>query len=238
MKGGRLRVTVVIPARNEEGQVRDAIRSARSAGADEVIVVDGASADATARIAAAEADRVVSAPAGRALQMNEGAAAASGEVLVFLHADTRLPAGALDHVREAVSKGAGGGAFRVRFAVSPGAGLYRRAFLWLTGRMIGVRARLFRAYTGDQAIFVRRDLFQEIGGYPPVPLMEDVILSRLLARRSKTALLRSRVKTSARRFEENGPLRTILLMWGLRAAHALGLSPSLCASAYSLLKRG
>lgn len=238
MSGGRLRVSVVIPALNEEERLAEAIRSAREAGADEVIVADGGSADETARIGSATADLCVAAETGRARQMNAGAAAASGEILLFLHADTRLPRGAGDAVRKAVSGGAGGGAFAVRLGLSADATAYRKAVLRLAERMIGVRARLFRAYTGDQALFIRRDLFRAMDGYPEIPLMEDVALSRMMTRRARTVLLPDRVVTSARRWEAHGPLRTILLMWGLRLAHRLGMSPARCAEIYGRGRRG
>lgn len=226
-------VSVIIPALNEEESVAAAILSARRAGADEVIVVDGGSADGTVAAARPLADRVIRCPAGRALQMNAGARASRGEVLVFLHADTALPAGSADAVRGAVSgDGVVGGAFSVGLAVSPRVSALRRAVLALTGRMINIRARLFRAYTGDQAIFVLRDAFERIGAFPEIPLMEDVELSRRMTRHGKTVLLPVRVATSARRWEARGILPTILLMWTLRIAYLLGMTPQRCARRY------
>ncbi|MGE5188786.1 MAG: TIGR04283 family arsenosugar biosynthesis glycosyltransferase [Gemmatimonadota bacterium] len=226
-------VTVVVPALNEAGCVAAAIRSARDAGADEVIVSDGGSEDGTAAAARPLADAVVAAPRGRASQMNAGARASSGDVLLFLHADTRLPHGAIAAVRAAVARnGIDGGAFRVRLATSAAASRATKALLRLVGRMIDVRARVFRAYTGDQGIFVVRRVFEEMGGYPEIPLMEDVALSRMLRERGRTALLPVRIATSARRWESRGPARTILLMWGLRLAHRLGMSPGRCARLY------
>ena len=165
--------------------------------------------------------------------MNAGVRASSGDILLFLHADTTLPPGSLDAVRAAV-RGGGvlGGAFSVRLSASPSSSLYRKAILRLIGRMIGVRSRIFRAYTGDQAIFVRRDAFEAIGGYPEIPLMEDVEFSRRLASRGRTLLLPARIRTSGRRWEAFGPVRTILLMWGLRLAYLLGMPPARCAELY------
>ncbi len=226
-------VSVVIPALNEAGRIGAAIRSARDAGADEVVVADGGSEDGTAEAARPLADAVVAAPRGRAAQMNAGARISSGDVLLFLHADTLLPPGAVGSVRKAVTEdGVAGGAFAVRLGMSPEASSTRKALLRLIARMINARARLFRAYTGDQGIFVARRVFEEMGGYPEIPLMEDVELSRLLVRRGRTALLPARITTSARRWEDRGPARTILLMWGLRLAHRLGMSPARCARIY------
>ncbi len=225
-------VSVVIPALDEAGCIGDAIRSARDAGADEVVVADGGSADGTAEAARPLADAVIVSPRGRAAQMNAGARTASGEVLLFLHADTLLPPGAIGAVRGAIGAGAVGGAFAVRLGVSPGATPACRALLRITARMINARARCVRAYTGDQGIFVTREAFEAVGGYPEIPLMEDVELSRLLARRGRTALLPGPVVTSARRWESRGPVRTIFVMWGLRLSHRLGMSPARCARIY------
>lgn len=226
-------VSVIIPTLNEAGCVGNAIRSARDAGAGEVVVADGGSEDGTVAAARPLSDAVVVAPGGRGAQMNAGARASSGNILLFLHADTLLPPGAIGAVRNAVARdGAVGGAFAVRLGLSAEASPARKALLRLTARMINVRARLFRAYTGDQAMFVARETFEAMGGYPEIPLMEDVELSRRLARRGRTALLPVRVTTSARRWERRGPVRTILLMWGLRLAHRLGMSPARCARFY------
>jgi rSAM/selenodomain-associated transferase 2 len=228
-----VRVSVILPALNEEASLPAAIRSAREAGADEMIVVDGGSTDGTVEAARLLADIVIGRPAGRAAQMNAGVRSSSGDILVFLHADTLLPPGSLDVVRAAVGEGGiSGGAFSVRLAVSPSSSLYRKAILRLTGRMIGVRSRIFRTYTGDQAIFIRRDAFDSIGGFPEIPLMEDVEFSRRIAARGKTVLLPVRISTSGRRWETFGPVRTILLMWGLRLAYSLGMPPARCAELY------
>ncbi len=233
MTAARSAVSVIIPALDEEASLPGTIRSARAAGADELIVVDGGSADGTLDVARALADIALSQPPGRAAQMNAGARASSGEILLFLHADTRLPDGSLDAVRAAVLRGGClGGAFSVRLEISPGASSYVKAMLRITGRMIRFRSRLFRAYTGDQGIFARREAFEAIGGFPEVPLMEDVAFSRSLTRLGRTMLLPVRITTSGRRWESFGPARTIFLMWGLRLAHRLGMSPERCAEIY------
>ena len=227
------RISVIIPALNEEASIARAIRSCRDAGPCEVIVVDGGSRDRTVEIASGRADAVIIAPRGRAAQMNAGAAVARGEILLFLHADTLLPGESVPAVLGALQDpGVIGGAFRVRLVASPGAGRYVRATLWITGRMIGARASVARAFTGDQAIFVRAETFRSVGGYPEIPLMEDVELSRRMRRSGKTVLLPLRVETSGRRWETWGPLRTVLFMWRLRIGYLLGRTPSRCAEAY------
>jgi rSAM/selenodomain-associated transferase 2 len=226
-------ISVIIPALDEEASIARAIRSCREAGPCEVIVVDGGSRDRTVEIARGEADAVIIAPRGRAAQMNAGAAAARGEVLLFLHADTLLPVGSVPAVLGALRDPAViGGAFRVRLTASAGAGRYVHAALGVTGRMIGARAWVARAFTGDQAIFARGEAFRAVGGYPEIPLMEDVELSRRMRRAGKTVLLPLRVETSGRRWEAWGPLRTVLFMWRLRIGYLLGRTPSRCADAY------
>jgi rSAM/selenodomain-associated transferase 2 len=198
-----------------------------------VIVADGGSRDRTVEIARAQADAVIAAPRGRASQMNAGAAVARGEVLLFLHADTLLPGEAVPAVLGALQDpGVVGGAFRVRLAASAGAARYARTALLVAGRMIGARAYVARAFTGDQAIFVRAAAFRAFGAYPEIPLMEDVELSRRMRRAGKTVLLPLRVETSGRRWEAWGPLRTVLFMWRLRIGYLLGRTPSRCADAY------
>lgn len=224
---------MVIPALDEEASIARAIRSCREAGPCEVIVVDGGSRDRTPEIAGAGADAVIAAPRGRAAQMNAGAAAARGEALLFLHADTLLPGGSVSAVLGALRDPAVvGGAFRVRLAASRDAGQYVRAALWITGRMIGARGAVSRSYSGDQAIFVRAETFRSVGGYPEIPLMEDVELSRRMRRAGRTVLLPLRVETSGRRWEAWGALRTVLFMWRIRIGYLLGRTPSRCAEAY------
>jgi len=227
------RISVIIPALDEEASIDRAIRSCRDAGPCEVIVVDGGSRDRTVETASGRADAVIAAPRGRAAQMNAGAGAAVGEILLFLHADTLLPMGSVPAVLGVLQDPAAiGGAFRVRLAASRSAGWYVRATLRITGRMIGARAAVSRSYTGDQAIFVRAEAFRAVGGYPEIPLMEDVELSRRMRRAGKTVLLPLRVETSGRRWESWGPLRTVLFMWRLRIGHFLGRTPSRSAEAY------
>ncbi len=175
----------------------------------EVIVVDGGSADTTATLAAVAADAVLHSPPGRARQMNTGAAAALGEVLLFLHADTRLPEGADAAIARALQAGARWGRFDVRITgASP-------AFP-LIAALMNQRSRLTGIATGDQALFIERSLFMQIGAYAELPLMEDVELCTRLRAVARPACLRERVLTSGRRWESRGVWRTVFLMWRLR----------------------
>jgi rSAM/selenodomain-associated transferase 2 len=217
------RLTVVVPALNEAPGISaclERLAPLRSRG-HEVIVVDGGSTDATARLAAPLADRVIAAPRGRAAQMNAGAAAAAGDALVFLHADTRLPPQADRLVGEALVAHAWG-----RFDVAIDSDDPRLAVIAF---FINRRSRLTGIATGDQAIFVRRDAF---AGFPPIALMEDVAFSRAMKRVSPPACLAARVVTSARRWERRGVARTVLLMWRLRYDYWRGADPDELARRY------
>lgn len=222
-----LRISIVIPVLDEEAVIADCLAAlARDPGAGiETIVVDGGSRDATRTLAAARADRVLTAPPGRARQMNAGAAAAAGDVLLFLHVDTRLPDGWRAGVAEAVAAGSGWGRFDVRLSG-------RRFAFRLIEAGMNRRSRLTGVATGDQAMFVRRDVFEAFGGFPDIPLMEDVAMSKRLRRRGRPACLRLRVVTSSRRWEERGIARTVVLMWWLRLAYVLGASPATLAGWY------
>lgn len=212
------RISVIIPTLNEERTLPAAIDSARAPEVCEVIVVDGGSGDGTWQVAAALADVVVRAPQGRARQMNEGARLARGDVLLFLHADTRLPPGFGRAVTACLADPkVVGGRFDVR--LDPATPLLR-----LTAFLINLRSRWTRIATGDQAQFVRREVFARLGGFPDQPLMEDVELSRALKRAGRVACLRQRVATSSRRWLRHGPLRTITLMWTLRLLYFCGVS--------------
>jgi rSAM/selenodomain-associated transferase 2 len=217
------RLSVIVPALNEAPGIERclaALAPLRARG-HEVIVVDGGSTDATARIAAPFCDRLLSSPRGRAAQMNAGAAAARGDAFLFLHADTVLPEGADRAVLEALRERAWG-----RFDLEIDA---RDARLALIGRLMNLRSRLSGIATGDQAIFVRRADFP---GFPPIALMEDIAFSRTMKRISPPACLRERVRTSARRWQRRGVLRTVLLMWRLRLAYWLGADPDELARRY------
>ncbi|WP_088280230.1 TIGR04283 family arsenosugar biosynthesis glycosyltransferase [Ideonella sp. A 288] len=221
------RVSLIVPVLDEAlgiAATLDALAALRAQG-HEVIVVDGGSRDDTVARCAGRADQVLAAPRGRARQMNAGAAAAHGEVLLFLHADTRLPADALAAVADALARGASWGRFDVRIEG-------RSAMFPVIAWMMNARSRLTGMATGDQAIFVRRALFASIGGYPDQPLMEDIELSRRLKRHGAPACLRLRVATSGRRWEQHGVWRTIVLMWRLRLRYWLGTPADALARAY------
>jgi len=221
-----VRVSVIVPTLNEAAVVATTLAHARQPGVHEVIVVDGGSTDATRAVADPLADVVLSAPRGRAAQMNAGAARATGDILLFLHADTTVPQGFAQVVITACGHpGVVGGRFDVR--LEPATPLLR-----LTAALMNWRSRLTRIATGDQAIFIRRDAFEELGGYAALPLMEDIDLSRRMKRLGRVACLRERVSTSARRWQRDGVVRTILLMWSLRLRYALGVAPDRLQARY------
>jgi rSAM/selenodomain-associated transferase 2 len=223
-----VRLSIVVPALDEAAGIAAALEPLaplRAAG-HEVIVVDGGSSDATAAVAARFADRVLAAPRGRASQMNAGAGVAAGEVLLFLHADTRLPDGADRLVLDALATSRRAwGRFDVRIE---GRHWLLAVVAWLMNR----RSRWTGIATGDQAIFVRRAAFETVGGFPAQPLMEDVELSARLKRISPPVCLDGPVVTSGRRWESYGVLRTILLMWWLRLCYFLGTPPERLAQRY------
>lgn len=223
-----MKLSIIVPTWNEASAIAgtlSALQPLRGAG-HELIVADGQSQDATVALARPLVDRILVSACGRARQMNAGAAQASGEVLLFLHADTRLPAGADVLVRHALERsGRAWGRFDVRLSGT-------QPLLRLVERMMNLRSRLTGIATGDQALFVRHDLFQAVGGFPDIPLMEDIALSTRLKRHGRPACLHEAVVTSSRRWQQQGILRTILLMWRLRLAFALGADPHRLVNRY------
>mgnify|MGYP001248553723 FL=1 len=221
-------LSIVVPCLNEADGIVNALSALAPlrARGTEVIVVDGGSRDGTAERAAPHADSVISAPCGRAAQMNAGAAHARGEILLFLHADTLLPDSADALIIEGLRRTRRGwGRFDVTIAG-------RHPLLRVVERLMNLRSRLTGIATGDQAIFVTRSLFTAAGGYPDIALMEDVALSKRLKHFGPPLCLRHRLTTSGRRWEKRGVLRTILLMWRLRFAYWLGADPGKLAMRY------
>lgn len=220
-------LSIIIPVLNEANgivQMLERLQYFRRQGA-EVIVIDGGSSDDTVERARSLADCVTTSMRGRGLQMNTGAALARGEVLLFLHADTLLPPSARVLVSEAVDNGACWGRFDVHIKGAIG-GLGMVAF------MMNWRSRLTGIATGDQAIFVTRKMFQRHGGFPAIPLMEDIVFSSRMLDETRPACLSEKVTTSGRRWERHGLLRTILMMWWLRLRFFLGASPHDLAREY------
>jgi rSAM/selenodomain-associated transferase 2 len=226
MDGARL--SVVIPTLNEAamiGQLLGDLSGIRAQG-HEIILADGGSDDGTLDLASPWVDSVVRAARGRATQMNAGAAAAAGDILWFLHADTRVPADAPQQVLKACRDGRVWGRFDVRLSGS-------NPLLRVVETSMNLRSRVTGMATGDQGIFVIRDVFESVEGFPDIPLMEDLALSKALRRRGPPACIgRPRLQTSSRRWEHGGILRTVLLMWRLRLAYTLGAAPGVLAKRY------
>ena len=222
-----VRLSIIVPVLDEADGIAatlDALAALRAAG-HEVIVVDGGSSDETLALSRDRADAAFASPRGRARQMNAGAKRARGDVLLFLHADTRLPPCGIDPIAHAIARGAAWGRFDVRIDG-------RSPMLAVVAALMNTRSRLTGVATGDQAIFVRRDLFERVGGFPDQPLMEDIELSRRLRACAPPACLRERVVTSGRRWESRGVLRTIVLMWRLRWRYWRGAAAGELARAY------
>jgi rSAM/selenodomain-associated transferase 2 len=221
-------LSIVVPTLDEAPGIVATLEPLQPLRAEghEIIVVDGGSADNTLELAQPFADRAILASTGRARQMNAGAHVATRDVLLFLHADSLLPAGA----EVAIATALGGGYRWGRFDVSLGG---RARILKLVAAMMNLRSRMTGIATGDQGIFVDKTLFAGVDGFPDIPLMEDVALCKVLKRNAgRPACLRLRIVTSGRRWERRGPWRTIVTMWRLRLAYALGADPAALARRY------
>jgi rSAM/selenodomain-associated transferase 2 len=217
-------LSIIVPMLNEEAGIAAALLALRKLDG-EIVAVDGGSRDKTLACARPHAAQLLSSPRGRARQMNAGAASAQGEILLFLHADTTLPANAGQAITEAINQGAVWGRFDVCIAGNS-------AWFPLIATLMNLRSRLTGIATGDQAIFVRRSSFEQIGGFPDIPLMEDIVISQRLKQLARPACLRHKVTTAGRRWEKQGILRTILSMWWLRLRFFCGADPKNLALEY------
>lgn len=221
-------LAIIIPTLNEAENITTCLQHLaplRARGV-EVIVVDGGSRDETPLCAQSLADVIITVPSGRALQMNAGATQATAQTLLFLHADTRLPDNADRLIDTALKSGIGvWGRFDVGISGS-------HAMLPLIAWFMNLRSRATGVATGDQGIFVSRDAFNRVGGFAAIALMEDVAICKSLKKLSPPLCLRDRIITSGRRWEKNGALKTILLMWRLRLAYFLGADPERLAEQY------
>jgi rSAM/selenodomain-associated transferase 2 len=221
-------LSIIIPTLNEAENLRRLLpRVVATYPQAQIILVDGGSSDDTREVVSRfPRVRFLTSAPGRAKQMNAGAQAAQGEVLLFLHADTFLPPGTQAAIRDALADpGVVGGRFDVRFD-------RERPIFRIIAALMNLRSRLSGISTGDQALFVRRRTFEGLGGYPDIPLMEDVELTRRLKRQGRLASLRAQVITSARKWEREGVLRTILLMWILRFLYFAGADPARLHACY------
>lgn len=224
-----MRLSVIIPALNEAETIVSTLRrlQAMRAHGHEVIVVDGGSADGTAALAAPLSDKVVRSEVGRAVQMNTGARASRGEALWFVHADTLVEPDSHTVLLEVlVHRPNQWGRFDVRLSG-------KAVLLRVVERLMNRRSRLTGIATGDHGMFIRRDTFERLGGFADILLMEDIEISRRLKRAAgRPVCLKHKLTTSSRRWEGRGILRTVLLMWRLRAAYALGADPAALARSY------
>ena len=221
-------LTVIIPALNEAEYIQSTLvplQSMRARGV-EVVLVDGGSDDETVSLARPFTDEISQSDRGRAQQMQADVAISSGRILWFLHADTRVPDNADQLILEALDNGISGWG---RFDVTLSGG---QVLLGAVAWMMNQRSRLTGIATGDQAIFIRRELFDRIGGFQSVPLMEDIALSRALKQHCRPACIKQKIASSPRRWHKHGVTRTILSMWGLRLAYFLGVSPEQLAKYY------
>jgi rSAM/selenodomain-associated transferase 2 len=222
-----MKVSIIIPVLNEAEHIADtliSLASYRSQG-HEVVVIDGGSNDDTVSISQQYADRVLRSDAGRAMQMNSGIDEASGDALLFLHADTRLPADAVAKLIHALEDGYFWGRFNVR--------LSGKHFMFrIIERMMNLRSCITGIATGDQAIFVSHESIEIVGAYPRLTLMEDIVFSKRLRELGRPACIRQQVVTSSRRWEDKGILRTMLLMWRLRLLFFLGVPADRLARQY------
>ena len=222
-----IKISIIIPVLNEEIQLPDVLNNLQSfrRQGHEVVIVDGGSSDNSLMLAQQAADIVIVSKAGRALQMNSGAAVATGNIFLFLHCDTFLPGNALEVVADNYQRENYWGRFDVRLSGN-------KFVFRLIERLMNLRSRLTSIATGDQAIFIERKLFNRLGGFPEIALMEDISISGLLRKQSSPVCLKQQVITSSRRWESNGVVATVLLMWKLRLLYFFGVSADKLSQKY------
>ncbi len=215
-----MRIAAIVPVLNEARTLPEFLARARAWPVDELVFVDGGSKDETPQLLEASGVRWRRAASGRGCQMNAGAAMTKSDILVFIHVDTRLFSSHFEEIRRTMrDPRVVGGRFDIRLSG-------RHPAFRVIEFFINLRSRLTRISTGDQAMFVRREVFERLGGFPDQPLMEDIELSRRLKRAGRIACLRTKVVTSSRRWERHGIARTVLLMWRLRWRYWLGADPA------------
>lgn len=222
-----MKISIIIPVLNEERNLSKSLAELQSfrCSGHEIIVVDGGSVDHSFVLAYEMADSVLVSRAGRALQMNVGAAVATGDVFLFLHADTVLPENAVQLISSFRTEKNLWGRFDIRLSSN------RKVFR-LIEFLINWRSRLTSIATGDQAIFIEQKFFNKIGGFPEIALMEDIALSRSLKKISRPVCLQHKVITSSRRWEQKGVITTVVLMWKLRLYYYFGVSPEKLSQLY------
>ena len=222
-----MQFSIIIPVLNEAAGIQQHLQALQPLRKQcEIIVADGGSQDGTVTIAEPLSDQIFTAPKGRARQMNAGADLATGEILLFLHADTLLPDNALSLIQQGFRKGSCWGRFDIHLTGS-------KPMLKVIARMMNWRSRLTGIATGDQALFMGRHAFNEVGGFTDIPLMEDIALCNKLKQLGKPLCLTAKVNSSGRRWEQFGVIKTIFLMWWLRLLYCFGFSPKQLSRLYS-----